>query len=401
MTRLGASGCSQRWPLLSVLLVFVLLGACTRPTGLQVREGGDPDHADDDVAFRTTYYFRVFDPCTILERQNAGDRLVPRPLNDTIYRFLMTGKASTLLSDIRFESGTLKASEIDPFGASVEYNRDLNRFVFESQEDLKARAQRKIALSSFEELKALYDQLAGKPQAPDPDLKPVRDQLSAALAQLVTDYTRRPAADPASGAVQKAPLVDPNSVKTRRDDDRTRLTFSVIDLPQQRDDYELVIQEREGAEPQVTLSRVGGAQAKAALEKPAVVDCLNGDIATRRGFQILGPEGWRTFDQDERLLLAMSADSQPLIGTLKELSQRVLRSHEAGFAYRLPLARERLRVAQANDQLDLGRDDETPQVVLDRAIRAFGVSVETPAADDSSRRVETEVLAPPPDAGDE
>ena len=97
-----------------------------------------PRHVDTDVRFRTTYFFRVFDFCPPLRRDYAegasgigsGASTSRAPadevfspgtsrlliLTDSLYRFRMTGKANALTTQIHFESGTLRASEIDPFG---------------------------------------------------------------------------------------------------------------------------------------------------------------------------------------------------------------------------------------------------------------------------------------------
>lgn len=50
--------------------------------------------------------------------------------------------------------------------------------------------------------------------------------------------------------------------------------------------------------------------------------CPPGQTASR-GFLIFGPEGWRTFDQNERLILAMYSDSSPLINTLSKYSDKL------------------------------------------------------------------------------
>lgn len=72
----------------------------------------------------------------------------------------------------------------------------------------------------------------------------------------------------------------------------------------------------------------------------------------RRGLQVLGPEGWRTFNQDERLLLAMSSSGKPLISTLKDLSARVLNEQSDPSALMLPLVRERLKISRTRRTLD-------------------------------------------------
>lgn len=53
------------------------------PDGLTIDKGLEPSHLDDDVRFRTTYYFRVFDVCPIKtpfgpEHQDTASAFVSR-----------------------------------------------------------------------------------------------------------------------------------------------------------------------------------------------------------------------------------------------------------------------------------------------------------------------------------
>ncbi len=84
-------------------------------------------------------------------------------------------------------------------------------------------------------------------------------------------------------------------------------------------------------------------------------------LFARRGFQVLGPEGWRTFDQDERLILAMSSSGKPLISTLNDLSNRVLNEQPSRNIALLELTRERLKVSEG-----------------ERALGAYEVNVDSP-----------------------
>ena len=72
----------------------------------------------------------------------------------------------------------------------------------------------------------------------------------------------------------------------------------------------------------------------------------------------MGPEGWRTFDPDERLIMAMHSSASPLTGALNELSQRVLKAHESEKESIIPLVEARLRVSQANRELDHRQQSE-------------------------------------------
>lgn len=133
---------------LTVAVLWTLAAGCSLPDSMQVRRGNEPRYQDEDVRFRTTYYFRVFDYCrdkaSRLDtgnhqpfvakvytepdqppapqgRGNATDSKQPqiKIVSDALYRFRVTGKADSLFEDIRFEAGTLKADEIDPFGAQA------------------------------------------------------------------------------------------------------------------------------------------------------------------------------------------------------------------------------------------------------------------------------------------
>ena len=73
----------------------------------------------------------------------------------------------------------------------------------------------------------------------------------------------------------------------------------------------------------------------------------------KRGFQILGPEGFRTFNQDDRLVLAMSSSAKPLVNSLKELSDRVLKSRTSPEKPLLPLVNELLKISQAQNAMQI------------------------------------------------
>lgn len=78
-----------------------------------------------------------------------------------------------------------------------------------------------------------------------------------------------------------------------------------------------------------------------ALMKEPTIEC-NTNIPRRKGFQIIGPEGWRTFEQDERLIMAMYSDASPIIGVMKEVAARSLNQAVPRDTQLLPLVREQL-----------------------------------------------------------
>lgn len=146
----------HRSKIVALIAIILTTSACTVPSHMRVREGDDPGNIDKDVRFRTTYYFRVFDYCGAPELSEQNQNLIsdqgsmfdPKPnesrqiLNDSLYRFRMTGKANSLTSKVKFESGTLKSWEIDPFGAGIEVDEKNNRHYLISQEESSTAAKK-------------------------------------------------------------------------------------------------------------------------------------------------------------------------------------------------------------------------------------------------------------------
>ena len=152
--------------------MVLMLAGCAVPVHMRVRTSDDPQHVDRDVRFRTTYYFRVFDQCAPLKPAKLSNTKSDDPvfgpettgapvvLNDWLYRFRLTGKAHSLTSQVHFESGTLKAYQIDPFGANIAFDQKNQRFFPVSQQETIQDAQRVKALKAKEEQReATLDQI--------------------------------------------------------------------------------------------------------------------------------------------------------------------------------------------------------------------------------------------------
>jgi hypothetical protein len=268
---------------LFLILICAGLAGCTIgdvPAALRIDSGMDPDKQDKYTRFRTTYYFRVLDSCKIdegdsttakpkpndgvgeaenksailegyvrsgpfIERQSGKTKVV----NDTVYRFRMTGKASALFNKVNFGSGVLRADQIDPFGSSVDYKN--GHFEVKTGSIARQKEMRRAAIEEINDLRDLHDQMAGKVQG------------------LGTDELR-----------------------------------TII-----RDKVTL-------------LNGSGAASSTAASHKtPSNAHCPEGR-PIKKSYFLYGPEGVRELDPDERLLMAMSSDSKPLIGMLEELSGR-------------------------------------------------------------------------------
>ena len=296
--------------LISTLLCALLLGACAVPEQFRVRSGVDPRYQDDNVRFRTIYYFRVFDVC----RDPAGNVVSGPPLLDSLYRFRMTGKASDLFSKVRFESGILHKSEIDPFGSSVVFDDELGRHRFVSREETDAAARRN---EQYDEIQRQLDLLR---------------QLDAFV-----DEQQTQGGDPTAANQLKR-------VMTKVGDGIERQlanTVSALGSVSPEDN------------PTMNESKSAGA------------GCPKG-TELRRGFQIMGPEGVATFNQDQRLVMAMTSSGEPLIGVLKELSGRMLAEHGSESDVLLPLVRENLATLRAERAVD--RVENDPDVSVDRLI---------------------------------
>ncbi|MBI3497355.1 MAG: hypothetical protein HY058_08630 [Proteobacteria bacterium] len=140
------------------------------PEQFEVTKGLDPWNEDKDVRFRTTYYFRVFDVCELVDRNSSIDpgqnAIFPvktnqqlQLLKDSIYRFRMTGQASSLFNRVHFESGTLKAAEIDPFGATIAQDDRNGQLYFKSRDQVEEEARETAQLKRLKELRTLLGEV--------------------------------------------------------------------------------------------------------------------------------------------------------------------------------------------------------------------------------------------------
>lgn len=173
----------------AVVSLAALATACATPVEHQVRLGADPRYSDTDVAFRTVYYFRVFDYCANQERaKEQGDKFKGVPYLDSLYRFRMTGKADTLTNAIKFESGTLRSWELDPLGSKVVYDENIDEFRYRSKEELTQKAQRAQAWADYRKLRDEYEALVKRVegQSKGDNARPAKydDAISRILSEI-------------------------------------------------------------------------------------------------------------------------------------------------------------------------------------------------------------------------
>lgn len=274
---------------------------------MTVKDGLSPKYADQDVRFRTTYYFRVFDYCYDLKTQTKL-----QPTTDSLYRFVMTGKANAYANRIRFESGTLKASQIDRFGATIERDDDTGRMRFVPQSEVDARARRNQERKEVRDLITLRQTFASLKAQPGGEQQETKDILKAIDEEIVDIIKNGLSADRVS---------------------------------------------REAA----ALSDQGGS--------PDASKACPAGTEIQRGFQIMGPQGVKTYNQDDRLIMAMSTYSKPLISALEQLSGRFLETKEQqtnSSEFLLALVNEQLRATDIDLIIATKKPDDSGSAFIEK-----------------------------------
>lgn len=282
------------------------------PSQLRVDSGSEPDKQDKYVRFRTTYYFRVVDSCKVDEGiKDDGDyeqRLgvfkarqkgLLRIVNDSLYRFRMTGQASALFNNIHFESGVLRAEQIDPFGSAVAYDKSTKSFRVDPASTRRGRAQRDETYAEIEKLRKLYADMGKEGQSKS--LQPDVEILIKRQLQI---------------------------------------------LAEGKDLHD------------------GAAPGKVTEVTPQSVRCPDGR-PEKRSYYLYGPEGVRELDPDERLLMAMSSDSKPVISLLQQLSNKQLQQQGSAASTLPDLIGERVWVSDAQQDLGEAGDQLRTDAALD------------------------------------
>ena len=288
-------------------ILLLLAGGCSTigdvPPAMRVDLGEHPAHQDEQVRFRTTYYFRIVDSCKVQEGKNqSGDgkdyATERRPfmirqsgklkiVSDSLYRFRMTGKASALFAKIRFESGVLRSEQIDPFGSQVALDKDTNTFRVIPATAMRENARREEIIQEVKRLTKLKADLDADDQTKNKDL----------IATLIE-----------------------NQIKLLGNEDDSGL---------------------------------GPANGNTGGPTPATTELLCSDgRPTQRSYFLYGPEGVRRLDPDERLLMAMTSDSKPLIGMLQQLAGKFLHGQQVHENEWKDIADERARISSAHRDIE-------------------------------------------------
>ena len=445
---------------LAPVLVYFLTGCSFLgdiPPQFRIDQGIDPAYQDKDLRFRTNYYFRVFDVCEgerdtdslessgqIFRKEPPGqifrkNHVGPLRLrNDSLYRFRMTGKANAFFNSVHFESGTLRAEQIDPFGSNVRYDEKAGSFKVISAQQNKDESLLDAKAKEIDKLlkvrSALKEVAGGQAELDSLVLEKIRGlgdfrqaqsyslQLAAldsmeqarqaksnadkAAIEVLKDYKPEPLTSVPAEATEEAKLLNSNITREQMNkqfDLAKKVSAEVVEkistvvanLQERAQELEKDATNRKDldkAKVWLDRARTYANEARNELrqiekfsqlatsrimETPETSSaapgqqCSNGQQA-RRGFQILGPEGFRTFDQDERLLMAFSYNAKPVISLLQELSSRKLAVRTGGESLR-ELATERIRFRDASDEVDRIKLELEKGDLLDATLSPEGI----------------------------
>lgn len=448
-----------------LVLALTLLSGCSWlgdvSSNMRVDTGLEPQNIDSDVRFRTTYYFRVLTGCRIdamdpNDRADDGTPFAKRakgnfvPLNDSLFRFRMTGQAAALFKRVHFESGVLRKEQIDPFGSTVQYNEHTNTFTPVSADEVRADATRHAMMQEIQQFRTLYRDLL----ADDTLEADHRAQLFAKLIAMIEDRldqikASRPQeatiSTPSSGISGTSPtdtalrklekklrdtavaLGNANTelehsqntlreaqkkvadIKTNLNDAKAALASPnpLTDKPKLNIDTltkELAAAEkilttaerdREVAKTHVAELIKESTTVKSAIQaahqnlftakeqtktslttlKAKVEDLLRelgvaattppansragacGGRPSENKYYLLGPEGAKELDPSDRLLLALSVDSKPLISALQQLSDRKFQSAGTNYQTMEDLLEERGHILDSRSILQKAESD--------------------------------------------
>ena len=371
-------------------LVLLAGTACSGvPESMHVARGATPEHIDDYVRFRTTLYFRSFDYCQrrarVVTPQNGHTNhdIYVIPETDTLYRFRMTGKAHSLTTKVRFESGTLKASVIDPFGATIEQDDETGQPRFVSRDEVEQRNHRRKVREDLAMLTSILEDVSSMTGA---DGKPLTGGEYDKLRERILKEMSKAIATPDSSPAKPK---DPNRLVAAGDDasasEEDERTAEEVALDAKLSDISTKLL---GTIDDLAATNQALEELKALKRDTGTLLESNGSYCTegpvRRGFQIMGPEGWRTFDQDERLIMAMSSSAEPLIQSIQRTADNVLNAKSSQAELLLPLVQESVKASNQQRTVEAATPNtkESLMALYTGVQEAFGVKSKTAEPND-------------------
>lgn len=391
------------------IIGLTLMAGCSPPVSMHVREGGEPINEDKDVLFRTTYFFRVFDFC---EEAEGGKHQIGV---DSLYRFRMTGKGIPWANSVFFESGTLKAWQIDPFGSSVEIDKQTGKTRYVSDQKQNETFQQSALYGEVARLRDLLKDMEDEKASGKNDqaIATIRQKINANLTLIGPGGTPNVVDQSKALAIEALTLtggrIFPAEEQNKVTAETLRMTIEGArkEITQSNDTLALLVSIQHAVDAVNSLNednnfkliktqateakntakdreiieqaqKMLAAAESQLLNSPQSVSSPTTDLTcgsglpARRGFQIMGPEGWRTFDQDERLVLAMSSSGKPLLDTMSDLSSRIMGEKANGLSKEILLG-ETISITRARTKLSevQAKDAQSFKDSLDAVKAAF------------------------------
>ncbi|MBF0162442.1 MAG: hypothetical protein HQL88_09145 [Magnetococcales bacterium] len=218
----------------------------------------DPERQDEDVRFRTTYYMRIIDVCE------------ETPIVKVAQKKLSTSKQLTA-KEKKAAQKALRAA-VPPTAKQTVLSDSLYRF-------------RMTGKSGAMSTKVLFE----SGTLPKDVIDPLSDAGQKILSHTVEGRAGVVQSDAKGDVVAKNLAVDQATIK--------HLTIESI---------------TDSKGNPINLSALPAAKPQKS--------CPTG-VALKRQFQLLGPHGYAPFDENKRLVMALSSDASPLIGSLTQLHE--------------------------------------------------------------------------------
>ena len=346
-----------------VFIASAAIAGCSEvgdvPVGLRVDTGLEPQHIDEQVRFRTTYYFRVLEGCP-LEANNSHEISKQRPfvkriggyfmpLSDSLYRFRMTGQAAALFNKIHFESGVLRKEQIDPFGSAVQFDQGTNSFLPISADLLRSQAKSDAAMNDISRMRKLLGEFKNDSNLSDTSKQDFESQLNEIIQHRLEVIKTNPLASATTGKTLDAVPLPTASTQTQAS------TLAIqSSTPSQGQSSSRTMS------PSNSTSHLDGSVALSSKttpqSQPTKADGRCNGQPSLKKYYLLGPEGSKELDPSDRLLMALSVDSKPLLGMLQQISEHKFQSYDTSLRTMEDLLDERGRVFDAHRALLNAKD---------------------------------------------
>ncbi|WP_145959500.1 hypothetical protein [Vibrio penaeicida] len=271
-------------------------------------------------------------------------------LSDTLYRFTLTGKAHPW-NQVKFEAGTLLASQIDPFSTNVIYDKtskEIKTASVGNTANINTTNEQQTKLSTINKEIETIAEKRDKEQQKTKSNQTLIDSYTSQLRLL--ENARNEIFKFLYGHVIEVPyeltnddlnnIKDLNEFKSLDQDIKNSLQNNMLLNSFTPFNDQFI--------PKLTQETRDAHRQKLERLMYTRTDCPPG-FSRNHGFLILGPEGWKHFDPEERLLLAMYTSEAPLISTMTKLSQKMTQAHNQTRLNEKPFQQEVQRALESQN----------------------------------------------------